>query len=223
MAADLTGMLHPAGSGGLLFNPASRHFDLPLQQRLWGLQALIKRQRLKGLIETVIGVNNLLFLFDPLELGYASLSQRIQDLWPDAPARTIAGRRHLVPVDYGGEPGSDFAEACERLDMAADELAAEHCAHDYTVACVGSMPGFGYLVGLPEKLFIPRRQTPRTQVAQGSVMIGGQQTGIHPALAPSGWNVLGRTDLTLFDPHADTPCLLAPGDRVRFHIRSVAP
>jgi allophanate hydrolase subunit 1 len=41
-------------------------------------------------------------------------------------------------------------------------------------------------------------------------------SGIYPADLPGGWRVIGRTDLTLFDPRRDPPALLAPGDRVRF-------
>ncbi|MET0290579.1 MAG: carboxyltransferase domain-containing protein, partial [Pseudoxanthomonas sp.] len=31
-----------------------------------------------------------------------------------------------------------------------------------------------------------------------------------------GWRLLGRTPLTLFDPTRAQPCLLSPGDTVRF-------
>ena len=63
---------------------------------------------------------------------------------------------------------------------------------------------------------MPRRSTPRTQVAAGSVGIGGAQTGIYPRRGPGGWQLIGRTHVTLFDPARDPPSLLAPGDRVRF-------
>ena len=32
---------------------------------------------------------------------------------------------------------------------------------------------------------------------------------------PSGWHLIGRTPLRLFDPSRSQPFLLAPGDRVR--------
>ncbi|HEX6614448.1 MAG TPA: carboxyltransferase domain-containing protein, partial [Rhodanobacteraceae bacterium] len=62
----------------------------------------------------------------------------------------------------------------------------------------------------------PRRVAPRTRVPAGSVAIGGAQTGIYPRELPGGWMLIGRTPLVLFDPQRDPPCLLAPGDRVRF-------
>ncbi len=38
--------------------------------------------------------------------------------------------------------------------------------------------------------------------------IGGAQTGIYPLATPGGWQLLGRTALTLFDPARKEPALL---------------
>ncbi len=81
---------------------------------------------------------------------------------------------------------------------------------------LGFAPGFPYLLGLDAALHVPRRADPRTRVPAGSVAIGGAQTGIYPRELPGGWNLIGRTPQVLFDPERDPPCLLAPGDRVRF-------
>jgi inhibitor of KinA len=69
---------------------------------------------------------------------------------------------------------------------------------------------------LPKKLAMPRRATPRKEIAPGSVGIGGAQTGIYPLRSPGGWNLIGRTPLKLFDPAKDPPALLRASDRVRF-------
>jgi KipI family sensor histidine kinase inhibitor len=81
---------------------------------------------------------------------------------------------------------------------------------------LGFAPGFPYLLGLDPALAMPRRSTPRTRVPAGSVAIGGLQTGIYPQALPGGWQLIGRTPLRMFDPAADTPSLLSPGDRVCF-------
>ncbi len=65
---------------------------------------------------------------------------------------------------------------------------------------IGFAPGFPYLLGLDPALALPRLATPRTQVAAGSVGIGGAQTGIYPRESPGGWRLIGRTPLVLFDP-----------------------
>jgi antagonist of KipI len=48
------------------------------------------------------------------------------------------------------------------------------------------------------------------------VGIAGEQTGIYPIESPGGWRIIGRTYTVLFDPRRDPPCLLSPGDLVRF-------
>lgn len=81
---------------------------------------------------------------------------------------------------------------------------------------LGFQPGFPYLGGLPPQLAMPRRGEPRLVVPAGSVGIGGAQTGIYPLASPGGWQLIGHTDLPLFDPLRDEPVLLRPGDTVRF-------
>jgi KipI family sensor histidine kinase inhibitor len=58
-------------------------------------------------------------------------------------------------------------------------------------------------------------------VPAGSVGLAGRQTGIYPCDSPGGWQIIGRTPFTLFDPLCEPPALLAPGQRVRF--RPIAP
>jgi allophanate hydrolase subunit 1 len=41
-------------------------------------------------------------------------------------------------------------------------------------------------------------------------------TAIYPLNSPGGWNLIGTTEIKMFDAKADQPSLLLPGDRVRF-------
>jgi KipI family sensor histidine kinase inhibitor len=91
-----------------------------------------------------------------------------------------------------------------------------HTEAEYTVAFTGFAPGFGYLTGLPEPLRQSRLDSARTRVPAGSVAVAGEFAGVYPRASPGGWRLLGRTDAVLFDPRAERPALLAPGDRVRF-------
>lgn len=122
-----------------------------------------------------------------------------------------------IQVCYGGEFGTDLDALTDRLGMTAEEIVRRHCAPEYRVAMIGFAPGFAYLLGLDPALQVPRRQRPRTRVPAGSIGLAGQQTGIYPSELPGGWQLIGRTPLQLApltDPQR--PCLLAPGDRVRF-------
>jgi inhibitor of KinA len=63
---------------------------------------------------------------------------------------------------------------------------------------------------------VPRLASPRTRVPAGSVGIAARQTGVYAVESPGGWNLIGRTSLRLFNPAADPPVRVKPGDRVRF-------
>jgi KipI family sensor histidine kinase inhibitor len=84
------------------------------------------------------------------------------------------------------------------------------------VLFLGFAPGFAYLGGLAAALATARRPTPRERVPSGSVAIAGRQTAIYPRSMPGGWQLIGRTDVQLFDPSRSKPALLEPGATVRF-------
>ena len=132
------------------------------------------------------------------------------------PAAKPPGREVEVPVCYGGEYGPDLGAVARRAGMTEAEAIAFHAGAVYRVAAVGFSPGFPYLLGLPARLQMPRRATPRVRVPAGSVGIGGAQTGVYPHATPGGWQLIGRTPLRLFRPEAKLPALLYPGDTVRF-------
>jgi len=121
-----------------------------------------------------------------------------------------------IPICYGGVDGPDLAAVAGEVNLSEKEVIQLHSQAVYTVAAVGFSPGFPYLTGLPDRLNVPRRATPRQEVAAGSVAIAGGQAGIYPFASPGGWHILGRTSLRLFDPLSSQPALLRVGDRVKF-------
>lgn len=156
-------------------------------------------------------------LGDTLPLAHAEEWLRGQAFDPDPGSPTIGGAEPaVIPVCYGGAFGPDLEAIAAKGGMDPQAAVALHAGADYRVAMLGFAPGFPYLGGLDERLATPRRATPRVRVAGGSVGIGGAQTGIYPHEGPGGWNIIGRTPLRLFDPGRDPPCLLVPGQRVRF-------
>src|SRR4029453_16125360 len=130
------------------------------------------------------------------------------------PAGGGAGEPVEIPVSYDG---ADLPEVARLTGLEAEEVVRRHTAPEYTVAFLGFSPGFPYLVGLDPALEVPRRDTPRTSIPAGSVGLAGGQTGIYPTASPGGWQLIGRTQVTLFDPHRDPPAppLRAPAPRRR--------
>ncbi|MFI9239878.1 5-oxoprolinase subunit PxpB [Streptomyces sp. NPDC053079] len=133
--------------------------------------------------------------------------------WTVPPLPAAEAEPVVLPVRYDG---ADLAEVAALWGVAEGEVARIHSGIEFRVAFCGFAPGFGYLTGLPERLHVPRRATPRTSVPAGSVGLAGPYTGVYPRSSPGGWQLIGRTEAVLWDVERDPAALLAPGTRVRF-------
>lgn len=120
-----------------------------------------------------------------------------------------------VPVCYEIDFGIDLEKMAEEKNCSIKEIIEIHTSKSYQVFCVGFLPGFAYMGKVDEKIQVPRHAKPRPLVSAGSVGIAGAQTGIYPKDAPGGWQIIGRTPLTIFDPVQ--LALFAPGDTVSFY------
>jgi len=86
-----------------------------------------------------------------------------------------------------------------------------------TARYLGFRAGFAYLEGWPAPM--PRLATSRP-VVRGSFAVAGNMAGFYPIDTPGGWNVLGWTNVTLWDPTRESPNLIAQGDVV--HVMPVS-
>jgi len=160
--------------------------------------------------------------YDPRSLARGDVEALLARVLADASApdgathTRAAGREHVLSVHYGGEDGADLHAVAAETGLAAEAVVALHAATVYEVLFLGFAPGFAYLGELPAALVLPRLASPRTHVPAGSVAIAGPMTAVYPHASAGGWRLLGRTDAALFDPRADPPSRLRPGDRVRF-------
>jgi len=201
--------------------------DVATNARVHEAASTLRDAGLPGITDVAPAYATLLVRFDPSIWDNGALLETVaktldpglrrDDEQKNAVALPETARVVEIPVCYGGECGPDIAAVAEHAGLLRDAVIARHTAAEYTVAMLGFAPGFPYLLGLDPSLQMPRRATPRTRVPAGSVAIGGAQTGIYPRELPGGWHLIGRTPLVLFDPQRELPCLLAPGDRVRFH------
>lgn len=187
---------------------------LATQKRIWRLTQRLTE--MPEVVEAIPGMNNItVVLRDPHTLALDAI-ERLQRWWEESEALEPESRAIDIPVLYGGEAGPDLDEVAQHAGMTAKQVVELHASIEYVVWFIGFQPGFPYLGGLPPELATPRRAEPRVRVPAGSVAIGGAQTGIYPLASPGGWNIIGRTELTLFDPRLPEPVLLRPGDRLRF-------
>ena len=217
--ADSDFRLSKLGDSALLLDAAGPLFDDACQTKIWALAE--KGLAFHGVLETVPGMNNLMIVFDPLISDVDELEDELTALWAGIKPAAIDSRVIAVPTVYGGEQGDDLAALAIAKGLTPQDIVALHSSVIYTVAAVGAMPGFVYLSGLDPKLSTPRRSNPRMSVPKGSVIIGGSQAGIMPVTAPSGWHILGHTDLELFNPSQNPPTAFKPGDRIRFVVEGI--
>lgn len=123
------------------------------------------------------------------------------------------GEEVTIGVRYDGE---DLDEVAELTGLDRAEVVARHQDTRWRVAFTGFAPGFGYLVGGDGCLSVRRREESRSTVPAGAVGLAGEFTGVYPRASPGGWQLIGHTDATIWDPERETPALLRPGTRVRF-------
>lgn len=208
-----------SGSSALLVDGAGGPFEDAVQQRIWQMARHLAGA--KGVVETALGMNNLLVLFDPFAVTAEQLTAAIRDLWDRVEPQPIDGKMHEIPVVYGGPRGEDLNAWAEHCGMSVEKVVRLHAAGTYTVAAIGGMAGFPYLSGLDPRLAWPRRAVPKARVEEGSVIVGGTQAAVMPLTAPSGWHILGHAEIKLFDPTSPRPSLMQAGDTVRFVVAGI--
>ena len=221
----------PLGDSALIVRVRDQFEDAP-EETLGEVLRTFQRIRnaaIPGVIELVTAYTSVAVFFDPITVtkaietsddvfGWLATRIRAAVAGVADPGRKVraASQTIEIPVCYDPEFALDIDDVARRANISPSEIIRLHSSAEYRVACIGFVPGFPFLTGLPKKLATPRRDVPRKEIPPGSVGIGGAQTGIYPLRSPGGWNLIGRTPLRLFDPEKNPPALLHAGDRVRF-------
>ena len=190
--------------------------DPALNAAVRALDRALAERPLAGVLEAVPNYRSLLVCYDPRRAAFADLAPALLERARIESEPLPPGPLHTVPTVYGGEHGPDLQEVAKTCGLSEGEVVRLHTSQELTAFMLGFMPGFPYLGLSPEALAVPRRPTPRVRVPEGSVALAGRQAGIYPAASPGGWQLIGRTATRLFDPTAEPPALIQPGDRVRF-------
>jgi KipI family sensor histidine kinase inhibitor len=208
--------IQPVGDSALLVT-LGEGIDLTVNRRAHALANRLMREAFPGLGECVPSYTSVLVHYDALVWDAGEIIRLVEDrLHSDVDELVWQPRLVEIPVVYGGEDGPDLDFISEHSGLPVGEVIRRHSGMGYPVYMMGFTPGFPYLGGLDPRLAAPRLETPRSRVPAGSVGIAGEQTGVYPLESPGGWRIIGRTPLRLFDVQRQPPCLLAPGDVVRF-------
>jgi len=191
--------------------------DPLINQQVYRLDAWLKADTLAGVLEFIPAYTSLVIQYDSGRLNVSEALAWLNHKIKSCPKENNSSQKLIeVPVVYGGKAGVDLSAVAAAHQLSDEEAIQIHSQNEYTVAMMGFTPGFAYLSGMDPRLSTPRLSSPRTQVPAGSVGIAGVQTGIYSIESPGGWQLIGRTALTLFDPLNQEPFLFSPGDKVRF-------
>jgi inhibitor of KinA len=207
-----------AGEQGLVVE-FGNEIDPVVNAHVHRLAKILTVEMSEHILEVVPTYRSLMVYFDPLVISRKTLQQDIARYLADLQAVTLASdttRIITIPVSYGGEFGPDLEFVARHNAMTEDEVVAIHTSTPYLVYMLGFTPGFPYLGGMSERIAAPRLDAPRVKISAGSVGIAGKQTGIYPIESPGGWQLIGRTPLTVFNPLAESPFLFAAGDYLQF-------
>lgn len=224
----------PLGDSALLLDVGSDSNEPagPTLRRVLSIKRAIERAKIPGLIECASSYQTVAAFFDPIVPMGQGVEAGAVGSWFETRIRKAAASGKSVPrfrfrkleIPFCADPefAFDLGDVALRTGLSEAQVLQQYCATVFQVVSVGFTPGFPYLAGLSEKLACPRRSSPRLSIPEGSVAIGGSQAGIYPMASPGGWNVIGRTPVTLFAPDRHPPAMLRPGDHVRFRTISRA-
>ncbi len=189
-----------------------------LHETMGAFRALDAARR-PGIVELVPAASTVLIRVDPTKLSLRAGEQWLTQTLISAKTLDVAAESGppgvTIPVRYDG---SDLADAATMLGIAAPELVSRHSSAEWRCAFIGFAPGFSYLASEYADFSMPRRETSRTAVPAGSIGLAGEFTGIYPRSSPGGWQLIGTTDVTLWDETSETPAAIVPGTIVRFQV-----
>ncbi len=188
-----------------------------VNQHIAAMVKLIRQQQIEGIEDMIPTYCSLLINYNPLVIGFDDIKERIGCIARmDTKVGSVSKRVYEIPVLYGGKYGPDLPFIAKNAGLSEEEVIAIHSSKDYLIYMLGFLPGFTYLGGLDERIHTPRLQNPRVRIPEGSVGIGGSQTGIYPMDSPGGWQLMGSTPVKTYDPDREKPILVEAGDYIRF-------
>jgi inhibitor of KinA len=189
--------------------------DRGLGLRVLAVKAAIDAAGIDGVVETVPSYRALLVHYNPLQISFAELVQRLEPPL-EQPSGRAENNLWRMPCCYHPDLALDLNDVAQATGLSMEAVMAMHSGVTHYVYMLGFAPGQPYLGDLPRELDLPRRKDPRGRIDKGSVATATGLTVIYPIANACGWHVIGRTPVPIFDPRRERPALLRPGDRIIF-------
>ena len=187
-----------------------------LNSRIVALSHSIAQAAIPGVSETLPTYRSLLVNYDPLVVTREQLVAKLRPLLDSPPDAGDAAPAHWqIPVCFDNAFAPDLAHVAAASGMDEDAVIAAMVEVTHHVYMLGFAPGQPYMGDLPPVLNIPRRENPVARVEKGSLVTATGLTIIYAVPNPTGWHVVGRTPVEIFNLARDEAILFKPGDKVR--------
>jgi KipI family sensor histidine kinase inhibitor len=187
------------------------------------LKQLINKELAEFVIDIIPSYTSIHVSFNLRKISHKSFVEKVETLTQQTRQTKQADlqqnhEKNLIeiPVYYGEEVGFDLHQIADKSGLSIKQIIQTHSDKIYDVFALGFAPGFAYLGTVDEQIAIPRKETPRLSVPQGSLGIAGEQTAIYPFDSPGGWNIIGKTPIKLVDYNQQSPCIFEVGDSIKF-------
>jgi KipI family sensor histidine kinase inhibitor len=187
-------------------------FDSTTDVLAWA--ATLREAALPGVLDIVPASRTVLLKLDGPR-HQSAIRRRLRTLRVAADIVATAPPEQPMTIDVVYD-GADLAEVADRTGLTTAQVINAHTATPWRVGFGGFAPGFAYLAGGDPRLAVPRRSEPRSSVPAGAVGLAGEFTGIYPRRSPGGWQLIGHTDVVMWDIDRPNPALLTPGMWVQF-------
>lgn len=215
--------IYPLGDSGIVVS-FGEVIHPAIHTKVQQFIATLEANRFEGIIEYVPAFTTVTIYYKPSNFAnrvgktpYEIVKNKVEALLQLLKTEGESTSRIVeIPVCYGDEFGPDLDYVANYHQLTEEEIIKIHSSEDYLVYMIGFAPGFPYLGGMNKRLATPRKGNPQAAIPKGSVGIAGEQTGIYPLETPGGWQIIGRTPLSLFKPLDQKPVLLKAGDSIRF-------
>lgn len=194
-----------------------QEISLEINHKVMALKMVLEQKPIRGIVELIPTYCSLLVQYDPMELRYGQLREKLYTLVNQLDKVEMPPKQVVeIPVAYGGEYGPDLGEVARAHNISEEEVIKLHSEPEYPIYMLGFVAGFPYLGGMNKAIATPRKKSPRLKIEAGSVGIAGEQTGIYSVESPGGWQIIGRTPLKLYDVNRNEPVLLKAGQYIKF-------
>ncbi len=201
-----------------------------LNDKTLQLQSYINKNMFAGMIEIVAAYSSLTIFYDVATVKkYCEFSITAFEFVKNI-AETALNNLELdkskitrlikIPLIVDSESSLDLEFVAQHANLTTTQVIKLFTQQTYRVFMLGFLPAFAYMGEVDAKIAVPRKVSPRLKVPKGSIGIAGQQTGIYPFDSPGGWQIIGKTNVEMFTPNAETPSYLKTGDIVQFVIKN---